>query len=245
MHANNIIQSYSELFRERIPIASDPTFLFTAYQALYRMFDAYNKLFCVLHASAAITLNGNAVIFGDDGENSKGKTICSLILAISSGKYIADEYILFEKNTDLIYGNGDIPINLKEGTYECLTKNYKIILQNKRVALANDHFVVVRKVKPNFIVIPYLGAEQTRVDIPSKEEAVKLYKSTVFGHNIKFNHPETDVISLIKKNKDQTPEKVADFLDEYEDIAPALPIIKVYLREPMDIVKIVSDIETT
>lgn len=243
MHANISIQSYSQIFRKHIPVSSDPTFLFTTYQALYRMFEADNKDFYVFHASATITSNGHTIILGDDGENSRGKTLCSLILAISSGKYIADEYVLFERNTGCIYGNGNIPINLKEGVYEYLTKHHKIALLNNKVAFANDYFEIAEKVKPSFIVIPYLGAKQTRIDIPSNEEIIKLNKATVFGHNVKFNHPETDVVSLIKKNTDQIPNKVAEFLDEYDDIPPVLPIVKVYLKEPNDIVNIVRNIE--
>lgn len=243
MHANSIIQSYSKIFRREIPMGEDPTFLFTAYQALYRMFDYNNNAFSVLHASAAVTPRGNTIIFGDNGNDSKGKTFCSLILAINSEKYIADEYILFEKNTSLIYGNGDIPINLKTGTYNYLISKYGIELHNEKVAFANDYFKIVEKIKPSLIVIPYLGSEQTRVITPTKEESVLFYKATVFGHNIKFNHPETDLVSLIKAPTKKEPEKVTKFLEEYPDIISDIPLIEVHLKEPHDILAVLNDIE--
>jgi hypothetical protein len=244
MNANEVLKSYSAIFRKHIPVSDNPAFLFTVYQSLYRMFEFDNKSYNVLHASAAITPTGKTVIFGDDGEASKGKTFCSLLLAVKSNKFIADEYILLQKDTGCIFGNGDIPINLKEGVYDFLTKKYNLDLYDKKAIFANDYFQIVEETKPAFMIIPYLESDVTRVENFSEKDLLNAHKATLFGHNIKFNHPETDVVSLIKGNSNNPPEKTSGFLADYPDTLLDIPTFKAFLDEPDDIFNVVEDIES-
>jgi hypothetical protein len=245
MQDYEVINAYSKVFREKLDSLNDLTFLFSAFQALYRLFGADNARFHVLHASAALSEKGNAIVFGDDGSNSKGKTICSLILATTSHKYIADEYVLYEDESGRIFGNGNIPINLKENVSAYLRESLSLDLGSERVAFAVDHFGIVEVAEPSFIVIPYLGSATTSIAIPEPDEAAKIFTATVYGHNVKLKHPETDLVSSIREMKGATSRRsrVKDFLKNYPRIVPPVPLVKVTLERPEDILKVVPAIE--
>jgi hypothetical protein len=203
---------------------------------LYRSFAAENKRYSILHASAAITRYGDCVIFGDDGCNSIGKTLLSLVTASNSDMFISDEYTLMDNLTENIYGNGDIPINLKKGTSELIKNLYNIQLKDKSLIFANDYFKIKSKVRPDIIIIPYVNSAYNEIVIPCNKEKASIIKSMVNGHNIKYLDERFDHFSILNSSKKQNKD-IRKELKKYKRINWKIPIVKLYIKNVYEVNK--------
>lgn len=243
MNEIEIIRKYCQFLRENSLINKDRNLIANLVQAIYRLSLMNNDEFKVLHASTAVSKKGNAVILGDDGNSSIGKTFLSLIISSTSKKYVCDEYTLMKGNE--IFGNKNIPIFLKDGVIEYLKDNniMDITPYNKIGYLfADSYFEVKDIIKPSFMVIPYLNSkENTFYELKDAEKEIAL-KATVYGHLIKLNHPETDRISVLK-DLNSLDRKVEDFLKNYKIPNFNIPIYSVHLTDPKEIIEIIDKIE--
>lgn len=243
MNEVEIIRKYCQFYRENSLINKDRNLIANLVQATYRLFLINNTEFKVLHASTTISKKGNAVILGDDGNNSIGKTFLSLIISSSSKKYVCDEYTLMKGNE--IYGNKNIPIFLKDGVIEYL-KNNKImdLTPHNEIGylFSDEYFEVKDKIKPSFMVIPYLNSKESKFYEIKDAEKEKVLKATVYGHLIKLNHPETDRISVLK-DSNSVDRKVEDFLNNYNIPNFDIPIYSVHLTDPKEIIEVIDKIE--
>ncbi len=239
----DILLNYSKVFRERLATSTDRLLLFGVYQALYRLFAAGNSQYSVLHASAAVSSNGSCVVFGDDGVRTKGKTFCALELAIASGKFISDEYVLFRNRDNHIFGNGHIPINLKGETADHFKNRHDLQLATKPALFANDHFAIVPEAVVDFMIVPYLGAAQTELSLPTKSVQAELYKATTFGHLAKLLNPALDRVSILTEEDTDKGVDMQEALKKFDNVEPPFPAYIARLKNPCDISGLVEEIE--
>ena len=238
----SIIRNYSKALKENIPL-KDKLLLLSIFQVMYRFFDAENSSYKVLHASAAISNEGNTILFGDDGKDSIGKTFCSLLLASKSSLYISDEYCLINPLTNSIFGNASIPINLKGETAKFFKDSGLKSFNNERIIFADDYFRESTESTIDFIVIPYMNSDKSKIEVPDSDETRYLYKSTMFGHNAKLLNPELDKVSLLTSKDTVDPINMSAALASYPDINLKIPLVKMYIKEPKDTFEMLEDIQ--
>ncbi|MFZ5424912.1 MAG: hypothetical protein ACOZAO_03870 [Patescibacteria group bacterium] len=208
------------------------------------MFDAYNTDFHVLHASSSVSESGKVVLFGDDGIFSVGKTFCSLLLAAQSGIYVSDEYCLLDKYTLGIYGNGDIPLNLKGDTASYIMESFQLKLKDSKVIYANDYFKIVPSSKINYVVIPYMCSEKSSIEpVSDTDQKASIAKGIVYGHNVKFLQPEFDRVSILRNEQGSLESNMSTLLNAYP--VPNFPfdIVRMYVKNPDDILPMIKEIE--
>ncbi len=216
--------------------------LLSLFQVMYRSFAIENRSYFVLHGSCAVTKYGNCVLFGDDGNIASGKTLLSLSTAAESGKYLCDEYTLIETKTKLVFGNGDIPINLKGDSSMFLKEEYSLILRDPRIIFANDYFKIIEKNILNLIIVPYMNANKTEVVIPVEEEKKMLIKSTLYGHIIKYLNPQYDHLTFSLKDETKSHKDLRSELQKFEDYELNIPVIKLFIKNVNDIKPTLEDI---
>lgn len=238
-----ILASYSKILRGQLLDSVDNLLLLGICQALYRLFAVGNKEYFVLHASAALSPRGSCVVFGDDGVKTRGKTLCALEIATASGIFISDEYVLFRTSDKHVFGNGHIPINLKGEAENHFRKEHSLQFRNKKIIFADDYFKISSRVKVDFIIIPYLDANQTKLSIPVENKQVELYKATVFGHLAKLLNPHLDRTSILTRKDTEEKIDMRDALREFPDIKPPVPIYVAQLKRTCDINRLVEEIE--
>lgn len=239
----DILLNYSKVFRKRLARSTDRLLLFGIYQTLYRLFAAGNLQYSVLHASAAVSPNGSCVVFGDDGAKAKGKTFCALELAIASGKFISDEYVLLRNRDNHIFGNGHIPINLKGETKDHFKAHHDLQLTTKPAVFANDHFTIIPEAEVNFVIIPYLETKRTELSLPTKNVQAELYRATAFGHLAKLLNPTLDRVSILTGEDTDKGVDMRNALEKFDNVEPPFPVYTARLKNPCDINELVKEIE--
>jgi hypothetical protein len=83
------------------------------FQMFYRSLTFDSQVYFLLHGSVAISKKGKTILFGD-GVDCIGKTSTALQTALSSGKFVVDEYVLYNQMTGSVYGNEKIPLVLRK-----------------------------------------------------------------------------------------------------------------------------------
>lgn len=235
--------SYSKVFKEKLSGSRDTLLLLSVYQAIYRLFAANNEDYAVLHASAAFSKNGSCVVFGDDGRKARGKTFCALELATTSGKFISDEYVLFRKSDNHIFGNGYIPINLKGDIAKHFRDEHEILLKDQKIVFATNYFEIPLEALASFLVVPYLGATTTKLVIPTRDQQIELYRATAFGHSAKLLKPELDRTSVLTGKDEDIEIDMKETLKDFPNIESPIPVYVAQLKKPCDINKVVKEIE--
>jgi hypothetical protein len=226
-----IINKYSKYLRDKYYNKIPKEELFVLFQMMYRLFAVENKKYAVLHASCALTRNRKAILFGDDGYKSKGKSLLSLALASESACYVSDEHTLFEDNTGFIFGNANAPINLKVGTKETLEHFFDIKLENDQILFPSDHFSIIEKIKPSILIIPYLTKKENTRWFPLKmKEYESVHKATVFAHNIKLLNPNYDRVSFLRDGKLTELKDMKTILESYEKKELNIPTFKLLIN---------------
>lgn len=211
-------------------------------QSILRSFDALNSEFNVLHASAAVNKKGTTIIFGDDGNICRGKTFSSLYVAANSGKFISDEYVIFNKKSYDVYGNGSIPINLKGETAKFFEDKLNIKFKDSKVIFANDYFKIIDKCNAKVIVIPFFEqAENKLIEVEGKEKS-ELLKATFYGHNAKFLNPSLDRLSVIKQRDLNIPINMNEVLVNYPNVNGQLQVYKMYVKDLEQIPNLINEL---
>ena len=241
MEQFEILKKYTDYFRETYYAKTGKREFLALCQAFFRAFDFGSDTSAILHASAAITSSGRGILFGDDGNITKGKTLLSLALASKSGCYVADEYVLYTRSDNKIFGNASIPINLKGETASFITEQYGISYKNDSMIFADDYYSIVDQCSVALMVVPYMNSSKTCVEIPSAAEKKKLMKTTHYGHRVKFLNPEYDHLSVLAPESEQKTD-IQDGLKIYSDIEYPWPIIKIMIKDIEDVPGIVEEL---
>jgi hypothetical protein len=226
-----IINKYSEYLRDKYFGVIPRKELFVLFQMMYRLFAVENERYTVLHASCALTETGKAILFGDDGYKSQGKSLLSLALAFKSGFYVSDEHTILDNNSGEVFGNTNAPINLKAGTKETLEHSFEIKLKNDRIIFPSDYFPMVEKAKPSILIVPYLiHKEATRwVPLETKEKEL-VHKATMFAHDIKLLNPDYDKLSFLREGKLNELKDMKKILESYEKRDLNIPTFKLLIN---------------
>lgn len=232
-----IIGAYNKLYRQ----IDNITFVSIA-QSILRSFDALNSDFHVLHASASIDKNGRCIIFGDDGSVCRGKTFSSLLLSTESGQYVSDEYVVINKQTAEIYGNGNIPINLKGETAKFFKNKLNFEFKDNKVIFAKDYFKIIEKVKSEIIIIPFFEQDENEIDEVSGVEKEYLLKATFFGHNAKYLNPNFDRLSILRNTDLNTPVDMKSVLNAYENVNMDFKVYKMHVKDFKEITNLINAI---
>jgi hypothetical protein len=191
-------------------------------QQLYRSLTFDSQIYSLLHGSSAITERGNAVVFGD-GVDCIGKTSTALAVAKSSGKFIVDEYTLYNQLTGNIYGNRYLPLHIRNGN-ECTHEL--------------PQFAVVDTVKLSAVVCPKPSDSSRMVmetDFVSKAKKLSILAN---AHRLKFIENGLDRV-----NGETDEVKKVDILDyvfgyQVPQSLLGLPYYDAYLKTPEDIIEL-------
>jgi len=221
----------------------DPLSTIGLLQALYRLLAFGNKDYYVLHASAALTPKGSAVAFGDNGVDTRGKTICALELAAASGKFIVDEFVLYRRGDGHIFANPVRPIHFKGNTYQHLREVHGIIeVPDQKLVDSRKLFTIVSDVPLAALVIPNLGTPQSSIEKLKGKDKTQVVKATAYGHLTKLLHPELDRSSILTKSDTSKPVDIRATLEEFPPAKIPVPVFRVDLKEPGDVVDLLGTV---
>lgn len=198
------------------------------HQALYRMFALTNKEWYVLHGSA-VSINGKAILFGDDG-SSIGKTTSSLFL-YSKGKdtkYVADEFVLYKGG--YVYPNRFYPIHCKESSKSYVEQAMGSYEEYLLVDRYEDKPIPLKAIvcpKPSGI------DKLTRL---TDDKAKTALKCTAYAHLIKLLNPDCDRVNIFTgKDNGEEMKCITDLVKGYKDF-DNIPVYEFQIHEPKNIV---------
>ena len=211
-------------------------------QALYRLLAFGNKDYYVLHASAAVTPKGSAIAFGDNGTDTRGKTVSALELAAASGKFIVDEFGLYRRKDGHIFANPARPIHFKGDTCKHLREAHNIPVPDQKLADSRKFFTIVSDRPLAALVIPNLGAPKSSIKKLEGNKKDKVVKAIAFGHLAKLLHPELDRSSILTKSDTTQPTNLLVALEEFPPAELPVPVYRVNLKTPCDVVKLLEPI---
>lgn len=217
---------------------NDPLSTIGLFQAIYRLFAFGNKEYYVLHGSAALTRKGTAVVFGDDGKSTRGKTACAVELATESQSFICDEYVLYHVETGRIFANPHRPIHFKGITASHLREHHGLKVKDQRLVLPSSLFNIVDVATLDVIVIPVLLVE-TKVSSSLEEikgqERLEILRACIFGHLAKLMNPELDRTSLITKTSKDCAIDMGNALTDFPLIDIPARLYRANLATPCEI----------
>ncbi len=178
---------------------TDPFTLIGLTQAIFRFAAIHlaKKGVFLLHGSAA-TFNKKIICFGDDGK-SIAKTLGSLEVALTSDKYIADEFCFIDIKTSKISGYSLIPIHLRPEVKDHLQNQHSLKLppSNYKDSIAG-YFIQPNKlfsiVSGKLKILSYIHFSETENSIKklSTENALMSFKFCIASHIAKLLYPELD-----------------------------------------------------
>jgi len=211
-------------------------------QSILRSFDALNSEYHVLHASAALDMKNRCIIFGDDGSQCKGKTFSSLFIASESRKYLSDEYVLINKNSSEVYGNGNIPINLKGDTARFFKDELEMEFKDNKIIFANDYFQIVEKIVSNILVIPFFEQAKNEIYEVTDEEKNYLLKATFYGHNAKYLNSNFDRLSILRNTDLNIAIDMKGTLELYPEVNMNFKVYRMHVKDLKEIPNLINSI---
>ena len=211
---------------------------------LYRLLTFDSQIYTLLHGSVAVTPNGNAILLGD-GVDCLGKTMTSIMVGKSSGKYMVDECALYNQATGSVYGNKNIPVHIRPNMIDKIERVFDLKMDNDKkfgafILPEELGFEILETAKLKAIVSPKIVGE-----IKLEEEVNPMIKArkvaiTANAHHLKMLNSNLDRVDG-KKDKGEKIELV-DHTVGYS--APPslirLPYYDAYLKESEDIVKLLE-----
>lgn len=220
----------------------DPLATIGLLQALYRLLAFGNKDYYVLHASAALTPKGSAIAFGDNGINTRGKTICALELAAASGRFVVDEFVLYRCKDGHIFANPARPIHFKGDTCQHLREVHSIKIPDQKLTDSRKLFTIVSDVPLAALVVPSLATPKSSIKKLEGIEKDQVIKATTYGHLAKLLHPELDRSSILTKSDTSEPVNMQGALEEFSPAKLPVPVYQVNLKKPCDVVTLLGAI---
>lgn len=179
------------------------------YQLVYRALNFDSQIYSVLHGSTVVTEKGNIILFGD-GVDCVGKTTTAL-WAAQGGKWVVDEFTVYNDMTGHVYGNKEMPIMIKTEALK-----YSPVEEVGESEESTKHFMaedfklpVVEIAKLDYIVSPHFSEKYNNTLEEEKNVQRKMKKMAILAnaHRLKFsqegldrgdgNSIKTDTIELI------------------------------------------------
>lgn len=208
---------------------------------LYRSLSYDSQIYALLHGSTAIMSDGRGVLFGD-GVGCLGKTSTALALSLVSGRFVADEFSLYNCLTGTVYGNRRLPILLRKSSLtffpeiEAEEQDDEVFLDPAALGLC------VEDAKLAAIVCPHPSGQAAIVE--EKDPLRKLRKLAVLtnAHRLKFSENGLDRNDGIKD--DARPIELVDYAAGYvvpEELV-GLPYFDAYLRHPKDVIDLLKEV---
>lgn len=231
----SIFESYTKAFAKLD--WSNPESQILLHQAIYRIFALVNKDFFIMHASATVTPKGLTIAFGDDGK-SVGKTTCAFEVARQSGKFIADEFLLYRRG--IVFANGEYPIHFKEGArefFEYMGRDFtNWIYPSKEFEIVDDSSL-------DAIVCPVLAKTNKIVKL-SGEAADKARRITACAHIAKLLHPELDRVSIFTGSNEQGAcvKDISEMAGDLPEFVRETPIYEMRYKSFRDVIPLLKEV---
>lgn len=164
------------------------------YQMLYRGMTHDSSTYFLLHGSTAITKSGKCILFGD-GVDCIGKTSTSLFVGLDSGRYVADEYSVYNDLTGTLYGNPSMLIFVRNKMKGILPIDIKWSNQPETSFLPSDIGLKVESAKLDMIVSPHLGNRLELVEETNPIRKMRKMAITSTAHRLKFTDNSLDRVN--------------------------------------------------
>ena len=236
MEISRIFEEYSKVLKGKYRDSPEDSIFF--HQAIYRFFAIDRPDWLVLHGSA-ISCNGSAIVFGDDG-SSLGKTSNSLQAFVDlkrkgyEVKYIADEFLLFHEGN--IYPNPFYPIHVKPTSkidMENLFGFYTEFLELPEMRYAKEPVMIAN------ILCPKPG-EKSLLRQYKGQEAQKALHCTAYAHCMKLLNPSFDRNSLFKAASDIEVKNLKGYTYNSSRNPLQVPIWELQIAEYSDLIDLLE-----
>jgi hypothetical protein len=169
-----------------------------------------------------VTARGNAVLFGD-GVDCLGKTSASLAVGKKSGKYVVDEFTLYNQATGSVYGIVSMPILYREDSCE------------KAIQASDLGMEVVSVARLAAIVSPHPAGESKLAEETNPTLKLRKLAICATAHRLKFCDNGLDRVNGVKSSTEKV--ELADYTCGYHvpEGLNRLPYYDAYLQKPEDI----------
>jgi hypothetical protein len=161
----------------------------------------------LMHGSAA-NLDGNAIVFGDDG-SSTAKTLSALEVAINSKKYIVDEFCFYDIKKNEVFSIGKIPVHLRDVVHENFKKRGLFVdvkneyFENSSAGIfffSNDYFKNEPIGKVTAMFFTHFTKDKPKKIMLSGENKLDAISFCVTAQIAKLLYPDLDRMSFAAKN---------------------------------------------
>ncbi|MDO8495986.1 MAG: hypothetical protein Q7S43_00845 [bacterium] len=170
-------------------------------QAFYRFIGSRSledNIF-LLHGSAALSGNGKAILFGDNGR-SIGKTLSSMELAYQSRQYIGDEFIFLDTNSFEIFSDDGIPIHARPEVREHFTKKHGTTIAGEFFSKQELGWQFAKRRELGAMVYVNFSEDEERCTELSQDVAKEYAMITLCAHLQKMFNPELDRFQFISQS---------------------------------------------
>ena len=211
------------------------------YQMLYRGMTHDSSTYYLLHGSTAITKSGKCVLFGD-GVDCIGKTSTSLFVGLDSGRYVADEYSVYNDLTGTLFGNPSMLIFVRNKMKGILPIDINWSDQPETAFLPSEIGLSVESAKLDAIVSPHLGDRLELVEETDPIKKMRKLAITSTAHRLKFTDNSLDRVN----GTSHTDEKI-EIADctiglHVPSSLLALPYYDAYLQESKQIIDLLKGV---
>lgn len=221
-------------------------------QFLFRFanFVTITKPYLLLHGSTAIWDDNKSIIFGDNGRNI-GKTLSAIEIALQSGKFVVDEFSIYDVGNNSIWGEDFLPIHIRNFYIDFLNKKYKFSIKtinNQLLRPVDLGLDIIPKNQLSMIIYPeYRKYRKPIVRCLSSEESLKNLEVLATSHLIKLLHPKYDRMSWLRRSDEprifdisRKCSKFAVHIKPYlEQIHQKISSYKIIFNQPSQIYKLV------
>ena len=209
---------------------------------MYRLLCFDSSIYTVLHGSTVVTPKGNIVLFGD-GVDCIGKTTASLITGFNSGKYVCDEFSLYNELTGSIYGNKEMPILIRNNCIKYMGEfSNKIKWNNEEEVhfLASELGMEVLSGKLKAIIAPHFSDQDSILE--EKNFNLKARKIAIVSnaHRLKLTENGLDRANGISISQEKI--ELADWTSGYTipDGLMKIPYYDCCLANPLNIINLLN-----